>query len=555
MKTRLAAICLVVFATFLLVTPGGAIRVYLNPSDQTSNTSPDGTYNEAYSMQDVARRIASQLSSRGFEVQNSNGGSLSYACSSANAWPADLFISLHTNAGSGGWGSSHGTMSFYYQSSTGWHNDAGVDIANRCAHKCIDKFGQWGRGYDIGTFADWPYYGYNLYVLKNTNMTSTLVEGLFHDNWDDVQVLKTDAGKDAYADAIYEAVCDFYGWAYNYPSYQPMTVASIVSVVNNADGRLEIFARGNDGACWHNWQKNPNSNWKGWSSLGGGITDVPQTGRNSDGRLEVFARGTDGNLYHRYQDDAGGAWNPNWYNTGIAMGWNTAVGTLSDGRMEIFVRGTNGQVYHQWQNTPSGGWSSWASLGGGITDWPVVATNMNNKLEVFARGTDGKVWHNWYTGTAWSGWYALPNINMGWPPSVARNIDGRLEVFARGTDGAIWHCYQNSSGAWSNWYSFGTGPGGVGFAGCTQAVIANADGRLELFAKGNDNVVYGICQTSAGGGWSAWYNMGGNITHWPAVGKNQDGRLELFARFNDGYIWHKWQQGQAGGSWSGWSKL
>ena len=58
----------------------------------------------------------------------------------------------------------------------------------------------------------------------------------------------------------------------------------------NADGRLEIFARGGDGAVWHNWHTAPNNGWSGWYSLGGWI-DLLEVGPNADGRLEVFARG------------------------------------------------------------------------------------------------------------------------------------------------------------------------------------------------------------------------------------------------------------------------
>ncbi|MEX5711134.1 matrixin family metalloprotease, partial [Parafrankia sp. FMc6] len=44
-----------------------------------------------------------------------------------------------------------------------------------------------------------------------------------------------------------------------------------------------------------------------WVSLGGGITD-PVVWSNADGRLEVFARGLDGALWHIWQIEAGGSW-------------------------------------------------------------------------------------------------------------------------------------------------------------------------------------------------------------------------------------------------------
>jgi hypothetical protein len=34
-----------------------------------------------------------------------------------------------------------------------------------------------------------------------------------------------------------------------------------VAVGRNVDGRLELFARGTDGAIWHTWQKAPNDGW------------------------------------------------------------------------------------------------------------------------------------------------------------------------------------------------------------------------------------------------------------------------------------------------------
>ncbi|MEW2401774.1 hypothetical protein [Streptomyces sp. NPDC046862] len=43
------------------------------------------------------------------------------------------------------------------------------------------------------------------------------------------------------------------------------------TVFRNADGRLEVFARGTDGALWHTWQTRPNGGWGGWATLGGQV--------------------------------------------------------------------------------------------------------------------------------------------------------------------------------------------------------------------------------------------------------------------------------------------
>jgi acylphosphatase len=73
-------------------------------------------------------------------------------------------------------------------------------------------------------------------------------------------------------------------------------------VSHDADGRLEVFARGTDGAVWHIWQTSPGGGWSGWASLGGVVTSLCAVYQNADGRLEVFARGTDDAVWHNLPD-------------------------------------------------------------------------------------------------------------------------------------------------------------------------------------------------------------------------------------------------------------
>ena len=46
-------------------------------------------------------------------------------------------------------------------------------------------------------------------------------------------------------------------------------ITSSPVVTSDADGRLEVFARGTDNALWHMWQTAPNNGWSSWASLGG----------------------------------------------------------------------------------------------------------------------------------------------------------------------------------------------------------------------------------------------------------------------------------------------
>ena len=68
-------------------------------------------------------------------------------------------------------------------------------------------------------------------------------------------------------------------------------VTSQISLGANADGRLEVFARGSDGALWSNWQWQPGGSWSGWSSFGGTFPGDPQpfaVANDADGRMEGF---------------------------------------------------------------------------------------------------------------------------------------------------------------------------------------------------------------------------------------------------------------------------
>ncbi|MBY7125955.1 hypothetical protein ILS93_28305, partial [Bacillus sp. 16GRE42] len=54
----------------------------------------------------------------------------------------------------------------------------------------------------------------------------------------------------------------------------------MLAIGKNADGRLEVFARGADRALWHIWQTAPNNGWSNWGSLGGTITQLANVGHN-----------------------------------------------------------------------------------------------------------------------------------------------------------------------------------------------------------------------------------------------------------------------------------
>jgi hypothetical protein len=132
--------------------------------------------------------------------------------------------------------------------------------------------------------------------------------------------------------------------------------------------------------------------------------------------------------------------------------------------------------------------------------------------------------------------------------------DGRREEFWRDSGGcALWHRWQvRPGGPWS---------GSASLGGCLTSDVAgaaNADGRLEIFARAADNALWHIWQKQPNGwsGWSAWGSLGGVLPSGPTVKANTDRRLEVFVRHADNALWHIWQKQPNGWSgWSGWFRI
>ena len=467
-------ILLAVVAVMCLVRPAGAAKVYINPSDQKGNWSPDHTYCEADAMQDVARRLETKLAARGFEVRNSNGDTMANSVKAANEWPADVFISLHTNArGGSGWGEPHGTLGVYHQPRDGSPpNPISMALARRCDDKVVEKFTTYGRGHDWGCVADLPYLTYTLYVLRRTTMPGTLVEGLFHDNEEDTAVLKTEEGRDAYAQGVYEAVCDHFGMSY-YPDAEPYDPVGPVG--GDASGRLTLAVRSEQGDVHVFRQCDVNYVWSPVKvQLGGAFVGEPCVARNEQDRLHVFARTASGGIQHKVQASAGrDRWN-GWYDLGGKAVGDPWVARQADGKLVVFAVGPDGQIRYRKQRHSTRSalqWEEWADLGESrVSAWrklkglhgdslgePSVIESTDGRLEVFGLDSAGAVHHAYQDGGKWSAWQDLGG-SFAAGPWVGRNRDGRIEVFAREKDGAVRYRVQREpakSVIWDGWYGLG----------------------------------------------------------------------------------------------------
>jgi hypothetical protein len=326
-------------------------------------------------------------------------------------------------------------------------------------------------------------------------------------------------------------------------------------VGQNADGRLEVFARGSDGALWHNWQLTPGDRMAGWASLGGVLNGSPDVARDASGRLVVFVKGTDNAIWLKWQLTPGSSDSWSAWHTLRGVVSVPRVATNADGRLEIFVVGSDNGLWHIWQTQagPSyGAWSGWAPLGGVIPGIFAVERNADGRLEVFVEGTDNGLWNKRQLtpgSSSWSGWASFGRFL---DPSVARNADGRMEVFALGPNCESWHRWQlTPGGSWSGWESLGGNVCGGG----TETVAMNADGRLEIFSGTPERIgINHKWQLTPGGGWSNWELLQGAEVHDPTVARNADGRLEIFARVTGGGVSHSWQL-TPGGAWSDWYTL
>jgi hypothetical protein len=289
----------------------------------------------------------------------------------------------------------------------------------------------------------------------------------------------------------------------------------------------------------------------GWSPLGGQITSAPLPLRQPDGKLEVFGRGYDGAARHCAQVAPGGEWT-GWTNAGGALAGNGHVPSRlswargSAGRPVIAARFADGSVDVLLAAAPGGAWGAWTSLSGRVGGDPAVAALQDGRLAVFVRGYDGLVYVQQQAapGGAFGGWVALPansEDHVCGNLDVAPNADGRLQLFARGGDHALWTFAQSWTSLGG---SFASGP----------AVGTNADGRLEVFALGVSGKLYHAWQKSPGGAFSTFADRGGSIAGNPVVARNADGRLEVFARGMDGAVWRV-SQVAPNGTWSAWASL
>ena len=95
------------------------------------------------------------------------------------------------------------------------------------------------------------------------------------------------------------------------------------AVASSLDGRLELFVVGDDASLWHLRQTGPDDGSPQWFSHGApavaGLAGSPAVAVDADGGMQLFVMGTDGALWQLSQTAPNGEWSE-WSSHGAPAG-------------------------------------------------------------------------------------------------------------------------------------------------------------------------------------------------------------------------------------------
>lgn len=261
-----------------------------------------------------------------------------------------------------------------------------------------------------------------------------------------------------------------HGW-FGYESLGGI-ITSRPTAVSWANNRIDVVARGADGAVYHRWWDG--AHWNGWESLGGQIQGAPAICSWGNGRLDIFAWGMDQSLWHKWYQ---GGWS-GWERLGGQLSSEPACVSWASNRIDIVARGMDSAMWHMWWD---GHWNGWESLGGVITSAPAISSWSNGRLDCFAKGTDNKLWHKWYQG-GWSNWEGLGDPMAGAPAAESWGAN-RVDVFFRGLNSHMMHKWWDGA-HWSGDEDLG------GILTSDVGISSWEAGRLDCFVRGTDSAMY-----------------------------------------------------------------
>lgn len=148
------------------------IKIYINPSVQYKNLYASDLGNEGEHMREISIILTDMLVDYTNLVVYANnsypGLSLSDSIKESNSYDVDYHIALHSNAGGG-------------KGSEGWHSNLSKKLTNSILTELDEILPYKTRGLKDGSKS--------LYEIKNTKSCATLIEVLFHDDYDQAKFI------------------------------------------------------------------------------------------------------------------------------------------------------------------------------------------------------------------------------------------------------------------------------------------------------------------------------------------------------------------------------
>ena len=166
------------------------IKIYINPSVQYKNLYASDLGNEGEHMREISIILTDMLVDyTNLKVYANNsypGLSLSDSIKESNSYDVDYHIALHSNAGGG-------------KGSEGWHSNSSKKLTNSILTKLDEILPYKTRGLKDGSKS--------LYEIKNTKSCATLIEVLFHDDYDQAKFIILNYN--SIAKAIFEGIVSY----------------------------------------------------------------------------------------------------------------------------------------------------------------------------------------------------------------------------------------------------------------------------------------------------------------------------------------------------------
>lgn len=188
-----------------------AKKIFLSPSDQTSNRYAYGNTSEAIQCGKIAVELEEALTRCGFAVRMQHYQNMAAKCANADAWGADLYIPIHTNACNG---EVSGTRIYTYDY-TGEGRKAGLCVYHNLAPLTP------GKSDNISADA-------SLYEIRKPAAPTVYCECEFHDVPETARWIVTHTK--TIAEAICKGVCEYFGIPYKAQNDEAPTTETLYHV-------------------------------------------------------------------------------------------------------------------------------------------------------------------------------------------------------------------------------------------------------------------------------------------------------------------------------------